>query len=422
MRSLLAIFCILVLHLSTASAQTIPGDTDGDGLRDREEDRNGNGKRDRVETDHLNADTDRGGEADGSEVRAGRNPLEPTDDLTYDRDKDGLKNGEEALLGTDPANPDTDGDGINDGEDPFPLDARYSRDEDGDDIPDEYEEKHGLSAADASDAQADKDGDGLANAEEYERETDIADPDTDEDGTADGEEVAKGSSPLENPCLLTVGPGDALRDIGGHWAEKYIRTLQQTKTLPDHRRICEGYDEIGKRVFLPDREITRFEFLKLALLSGCIAAGDSGTGSVFAFRDITHAPRPHETDDDVLLRRIVYRAHDRGIVHGYPDGTFRPHTPVNRVEALKILFETTGLEPFDDGDYRGRFSDTDDGAWYAPYLENALSYEFIEGYGDGTFHPAHPITRAEAAKLVLLMMITNPKVNGYVIPLDDLGL
>jgi hypothetical protein len=89
---------------------------------------------------------------------------------------------------------------------------------------------------------------------------------------------------------------------------------------------------------------------------------------------------------------------------------------------MKILFETTGLEPFDDGDYSGRFSDTNDHTWYTPYLENALSYDFVEGYPDGTFRPENFITRSEAAKLVLFMMISNPKVNGYVVPVEDLGL
>ena len=57
---------------------------------------------DSYETDRMNADTDRGGEADGAEVRAGRNPLLQVDDFTWDKDEDGLTNGEEFEKRTNP--------------------------------------------------------------------------------------------------------------------------------------------------------------------------------------------------------------------------------------------------------------------------------------------------------------------------------
>jgi len=44
----------------------------------------------------------------------------------------------------------------------------------------------------------------------------------------------------------------------------------------------------------------------------------------------------------------------------------------------------------------------------------------VEGYEDGTFRPEQYLTRAEASKILLLMMISNPHVNGYVIPAEEL--
>ena len=107
---------------------------------------------------------------------------------------------------------------------------------------------------------------------------------------------------------------------------------------------------------------------------------------------------------------------------GYADGTFKPDDPINRAEALKIIFQASKLEPFDEIDYSGRFSDVRKGDWFETYVNDALTYEFVEGYEDRTFRPGQSITRAEASKIVLFMMISNPRVNGYIIPVDDLEL
>ncbi|WP_338280958.1 adventurous gliding motility protein AgmC [Corallococcus caeni] len=55
-------------------------DTDGDGLKDGEEDANHDGRRDATETDPTMKDTDQGGIDDGTEVNGGSNPLDANDD------------------------------------------------------------------------------------------------------------------------------------------------------------------------------------------------------------------------------------------------------------------------------------------------------------------------------------------------------
>lgn len=398
-----------------------PNDYDGDGLLNSEEDKNGDGIVNTGETDPQNADTDSGGEADGAEVQAGRDPLDRTDDITYDLDNDGLTNGQEDILGTDRAKQDTDGDGINDKDDPFPLHKGYKQDSDSDGLPDEYELEHNLQRDKRSDANEDNDNDGLSNLQEFLYETDIEVDDTDQDGVSDGEEVRLGSDPLENPCLYHAGPSDTLLDLEGHWSKAFVHTLQQMKSGEDGPRIIKGYWTEDGALFRPDREISRFELLKIALLSSCIQpVSTEDTG--FEFTDVRRQGRPHETDDEVAKRNIIYTAYERGIIDGYSDGSFRPDDPVNRAEALKILLATSRLEPFDDSDYSNRFSDVDDTEWFTSFLHTALSYDFISGYEDGTFRPSQFITRAEASKVVVFMMISNPRVNGYVVPVEGLEI
>ncbi|QSQ27964.1 OmpA family protein [Pyxidicoccus parkwayensis] len=95
-------------------------DTDGDGLKDGEEDADHNGRVDATETDPNKADTDGDGLGDGVEVK-GANPTNP---LNPDSDEDGLKDGVEDANHngrldngeTDPNNRDTDQGGASDGD------------------------------------------------------------------------------------------------------------------------------------------------------------------------------------------------------------------------------------------------------------------------------------------------------------------
>lgn len=70
-----------------------------------------------------------------------------------------------------------------------------TKDQDEDNIPDFWEKKHNLDPDKADDAQEDNDSDQLNNLEEYQYDTDPNNPDTDDDGHQDGEEVKNGYNP-----------------------------------------------------------------------------------------------------------------------------------------------------------------------------------------------------------------------------------
>lgn len=62
-------------------------------------------------------------------------------------------------------------------------------DNDQDGIPNQVEVDNGLDPESAADAALDKDGDGLTNLEDYELGTEISNPDVDDDGLKDGDEI-----------------------------------------------------------------------------------------------------------------------------------------------------------------------------------------------------------------------------------------
>ncbi|MCQ2419767.1 MAG: S-layer homology domain-containing protein [Clostridia bacterium] len=85
------------------------------------------------------------------------------------------------------------------------------------------------------------------------------------------------------------------------------------------------------------------------------------------------------------------------IINGYPDGTFRPDSPITRAEFVKIAVGFFGKI---NSVYDGRFTDVVKDAWYSAYVQAAYELKLIEGYPDGSFHPNAYITRAEACTVI----------------------
>jgi len=98
----------------------------------------------------------------------------------------------------------------------------------------------------------------------------------------------------------------------------------------------------------------------------------------------------------------IYSLVEDGVLTGKEGGLFHPGAEVLRVEALKMI-----LELFDDFDVDAvelpaepPFSDTPLDAWYIKYVQEAVNRGMVNGYKDGTFHPAQKVNLAEALKML----------------------
>ena len=155
-----------------------------------------------------------------------------------DIDGDGVNNSDEKAAGTDPYNPDTDGDGTKDGDEDTDGDGKPNKDEsnpdedkitdkDGDGIPDiiDKDDQDGPKGDKDGDGiineeDPDADGDGVSNDDEKEAGLDPLNPDTDGDGTNDGDEDTDGDGKKNKDesevpeGKVTDKDGDGLGDTG----------------------------------------------------------------------------------------------------------------------------------------------------------------------------------------------------------------
>jgi hypothetical protein len=108
---------------------------------------------------------------------------------------------------------------------------------------------------------------------------------------------------------------------------------------------------------------------------------------------------------DVSTTHPYYNAikvlHNQSLLKGYPDNTFRPEQPLNRVEALKLIFEVAAI-PLSNTVAAVNFSDTEKTAWYSGYLNKAAFLEIAAGYPDNTFRPANSVNLVEFLKMLLI--------------------
>lgn len=91
---------------------------------------------------------------------------------------------------------------------------------------------------------------------------------------------------------------------------------------------------------------------------------------------------------------------ERGIIKGFPDGTFKPYQSVTRGQAAKILAGVLGLDT--NNVKNPGFTDVSTSNEYYGAIAALANAGIINGYPDGTFKPNAPIQRNHMAKILAL--------------------
>jgi hypothetical protein len=169
-------------------------------------------------------------------------------------------------------------------------------------------------------------------------------------------------------------------DITGNFAVTQITELYNLGV------VCG--DGLGN--YRPNDNITRAEMSKI-------------TAELF---DIPTTLVPRTSFSDITSTNwftpYIYGLTTENLIAGFPDGTFKPFQSVTRAEALQLLLNAKELELTTETPATP-FTDVTSTDWFYSIVNTAVASGVITGYEDGTFKPNQLVTRAEMAKIAILV-------------------
>jgi len=151
-----------------------------------------------------------------------------------------------------------------------------------------------------------------------------------------------------------------------------------------HARFILGYPDGS---FRPHGHITRAETAALLVRTMTTHFG------VDVNRQAQNRANFSDVDVHAWYYDYIAIACEYGIIQGFPDGSFKPNSPITREQFAGMLARTTtvitgGSLPYSDAAYVS--------PWAHDYVYTALVEGLMHGDETGTFRPKDSITRAEA--------------------------
>lgn len=180
-------------------------------------------------------------------------------------------------------------------------------------------------------------------------------------------------------------PAVKLTDTNTHWAATTVDTFVKLG-------VVTGYADGS---FHPNASITRAEF---ATLIAKVFDLSSSQGS--AMSDVSG----HWAEASIRSLQ------GKGVLSGYPDGTFKPNQEIKRSEMIAIISRIMDLTNVITTE-APVFTDLEQ-TWNKEQLLQAAAAGIITGDGKGEFHPTNSASRAEALTIVLRVLQTNPELDA----------
>lgn len=185
-----------------------------------------------------------------------------------------------------------------------------------------------------------------------------------------------GNSLPQMPMVYALEPSSSFSDV--YSDHEYLSDIEYLKV----KNIVEGYevDIDGEKIqqFRPDYQINRAELVKI-IIETLYSDEEIAKCTTVSFSDV-------KAED--WFAKYVCMAKLKGIVDGYPDGTFRPDQAINFAEAAKIITNALQLS---------KKTPTSGEEWFVPFVR---SLEVRKGIPESIRSFDKVITRGEMARMI----------------------
>jgi hypothetical protein len=173
-------------------------------------------------------------------------------------------------------------------------------------------------------------------------------------------------------------------DIQKNWAKDFIEVLAS-------KHIVHG---VNDESFQPDRNVTRAEFCKMLIEALGIIDSDAKTNFI-------------DVPESAWHYKYVATAQKLGITTGVTESLFKPEDPIIRQDMAVMAYravKATEVNLQQMKEYK-EFADNSDVSIYAREAVKALQQAgILEGSGNNMFQPKNNSVRAEAAKIIYMLI------------------
>lgn len=185
-----------------------------------------------------------------------------------------------------------------------------------------------------------------------------------------------------------------------HFSTFTILSMEAAMQEGTHEAYIHGFKD---GTFRPDETVTRAQIAAMIVRN----------------LEMTYNGKISYTDTKQSFAvKEIEMAREAGIILGFSDGTFRPDQAVTRgqVAAITSRFVQNMCGSSSDSALCETgsslsFPDVEKDYWAAEAIQHAASVGIISGFGNGTFRPEQPITRAQAVVMLNRLFERGP-LNG----------
>ncbi|WP_425495975.1 S-layer homology domain-containing protein [Paenibacillus lemnae] len=194
---------------------------------------------------------------------------------------------------------------------------------------------------------------------------------------------------VSSSIAATMNMNTSFSDTASHWGSSAIAAAVKL-------RIVDGYKDGS---FRPNAPVTRAEFTAMTARAFGLAPGTASA----AFQD---------TRSSWAAGYIGVLA-NKGVITGYPDGSFKPNAPISRAEMVAILSRIMNLGALSTGT-AASFTDVSSNYWAANAIQQAASANLVQGVSAAAFAPQNQATRAEAAALMIRALESDSSIKELI--------